>query len=119
MKEADLGRAIMVEVCRRGDRLWRNNVGVGWVGKLAPGYPKDGRVLLLNARPLHAGLARGSADHIGIQRGSGRFISIETKRLTKLSDEQRSWLAMVLDLGGVAGVARSVEEAIKIVEEGR
>lgn len=118
MNEADLGRLIEIEICRRGDRLWRNNVALAWVGKLAPGYPRGGNVLLLNARPLHAGLAVGSGDHIGIKRGSGRFISIETKLKTQLSEAQQLWLQMVLDLGGIGGVARSIEDAVKLVEEG-
>ncbi len=118
MKEADLSREIQIALSARGHRVFRNNVGMGWAGTLAAGYPKNGSVLLLNARPLHAGLATGSHDLIGIAWG-GRFLSIEVKLPgKKTTKQQNNWLDMVQRVGGRAGVARSIEDAIRIAEEG-
>ena len=43
-------------------RLFRNNTGRGWVGKT---NHKNGNVFIENARPLNAGLTKGSSDLIG------------------------------------------------------
>ena len=115
MTEADLMRSCQLAATQNGARLFRNNVALAWVGKLAPGYPKRGDVLLLNARPLHAGLAVGSGDLIGL--GShGRFLSIETKiKGRRPTPEQTAWCEMVLRLGGVAGTAYSIEQALALI----
>ena len=58
--------------CARGPvRLFRNNNGVGWIGKVErPSRPITvtvfpGDVVIRKARPLHAGLCEGSGDLIG------------------------------------------------------
>lgn len=111
MNANDLTHLIQLEATRLGARIFRNNVGVGWVGKLANGYPKNGAVLLLNARPLHAGLATGSGDLIGLTN-NGRFISTEIKRRDRPSKEQLAWLEMVRRQGGIACIAHSVDEFV-------
>ena len=53
--------------------LWRNNVAQAWTGEadkitrtgLAKVGPGD--VVIRNARPLHAGLCKGSSDLIGLK----------------------------------------------------
>jgi hypothetical protein len=46
------------------------------------------------------------------------FLSIEVKTPTgRLRPEQRQWLDAVQAAGGIAGVARSVEDALHIVTE--
>ncbi|HEY6037039.1 MAG TPA: VRR-NUC domain-containing protein [Kofleriaceae bacterium] len=78
--------------------LWRNNSG-----KLA-----DAR-----GRWVTFGLGVGSADLVGILRGSGRFVAWEVKtRAVRVSPEQRAWHYAVTNAGGVVFVARSVEEAL-------
>ena len=63
-------------------------------------------------RHLVYGLAVGSADLVGI--ASGRFVALEVKvGRDRLSPEQRAWLAHVRELGGVAVVVRSVDEALE------
>jgi hypothetical protein len=62
--------------------------------------------------------ATGSADLIGITRQEGRFLSIEVKLPGREpTRQQRRWRAMVIEMGGVAGVAHSVEEAVEIAED--
>ena len=87
--------------CSRGPiRLWRNNVGAL--------RDEHGRL-------VRYGLCPGSADLIGLQclpSGLGRFVALEVKRPGgRLSDAQAAWLAVVEQMGGLAGVVRSVEEA--------
>jgi hypothetical protein len=98
--------------CSTGDtRLFRNNTGT----------LRDA-----NGRPVQFGLARGSADLIGyrsititpdmVGQQVAVFASIEVKTPTgRLRPEQRAWMETVQSAGGIAGVARSVEDALRIV----
>jgi hypothetical protein len=115
--------------CSRGaSRLFRNNVGQGWVGrstritKPGPYQLKAGDVVVHSARPLHAGLITGSGDLIGwhstviqpedVGRRVAVFASLEAKEGTgRMSPEQRNFRDQVLAAGGIAGEVRSVEDA--------
>ncbi len=86
-------------------RLWRNNTG----------QLKDrfGTTVIY-------GLCTGSSDLIGIVAPHGRLIAIEVKSAEgKPTPEQEAFMEIVRRFGGVAGVARSVEEAMALVEEAR
>ncbi len=89
-----------------GLRVFRNNVGA----------IKD-----RNNRLVRYGLCTGSADLIGWQsvvithamvgQRFARFVSIEVKTPTgRLSPEQETWQAAVQKAGGIAVVARSVDD---------
>jgi hypothetical protein len=94
--------------CSSGStRLFRNNTGT----------LRD-----QHGRPVSFGLCKGSADLIGWRTvtitpemvGSqvAVFTSIEVKAASgRLRPEQRQWLDAVQAAGGVAGVARSVDDA--------
>lgn len=98
--------------CSKGDtRLFRNNTGT----------LRDA-----NGRPVQFGLCKGSADLIGyrsvtitpdmVGQQVAVFLSIEVKTATgRLRPEQQQWLDTVQSAGGIAGVARSVEDALRIV----
>ncbi len=97
--------------CSRGPvRLHRNNTGV----------LRD-----QHGRPVQFGLAKGSSDLIGwttrtitpemVGQRIAVFTSIEVKTATgRLRPEQRQWLDAVQAAGGIAGVARSVEDAARL-----
>lgn len=120
--------------CSRGPvRLFRNNVGVGWIGKLEkPSRPVQvmvfpGDVVLRKARPLHAGLTEGSGDLIGwvsreikpehVGQTWAVFASLEGKEGTgRLSPAQRGWMTAVTMAGGIAAEVRSVDDAIAAVK---
>ncbi len=100
--------------CSRGPvRLHRNNTGT----------LRD-----QHGRPVQFGLAKGSADLIGwttriitadmVGQRIAVFTSIEVKTPAgRVSPEQRQWLEAVQAAGGIAGVARSVDDALRIVTE--
>lgn len=94
-----------------GFRVFRNNTG-------SLPDPRTGR-------PIQFGLTKGSADLIGwrtititpdmVGRQVAVFTSIEVKTTTgRLTPQQRNWLDVVLQSGGIAAVARSVAEALQI-----
>jgi hypothetical protein len=128
MSEKKVQRDILAETGGGlpGVRLFRNNVGVGFVGQIAESGPF--RLVLECWRRVAFGLFKGSGDLIGwksivitpemIGRRVAVFLSIENKAETggKISEDQNRWIRVVRHFGGIAGVARSVEEARKIVE---
>jgi len=62
----------------------------------------------------------GSSDIIGMENKTGRFIAIEVKtEIGKLTEKQEAFLFKVREGGGIAFVARSVEDVIKALEEFR
>lgn len=93
-------------------RLFRNQVG-------SLPDPRTGRLVTF-------GLARGSADLIGwrtitvtpdmVGQQVAVFTSIEVKTPTgRVRPDQTAWLSAVQAAGGIAGIARSVEDASTIL----
>ncbi len=81
-------------------RFWRNQSGALPTAK--GGFVRFGEV--------------GAPDILGIVRG-GRMVCLEVKTATgRVSPLQRAWLDEARELGAVVGVARSVDEALQLVE---
>lgn len=58
---------------------------------------------------------KGLPDIVGMLRG-GRLFAIECKSASgSVTSEQSAWLVAVRDNGGIAGVARSVEDALALI----
>ena len=111
--ERDIQNAILL-ACSRGDtRLFRINAGLAWQGHVL----QHNRDLLVLENPRAIKLAApGVSDLIGWTEG-GRFVAIEVKAPRgRLTDEQAAFLELVQRSGGLAGVARSVEEAREILD---
>ncbi|MCW8918951.1 MAG: VRR-NUC domain-containing protein [Gammaproteobacteria bacterium] len=125
MKESDIQNLIRLTLSERSEVThWRNNTGSGWQSNELLRGPRrcvdmnPGDVLLRNARPLHAGLCKGSSDLIGMksveitQEMVGQrvavFVAVEVKnkggRVTK---EQQHFGDTVLNAGGIFAIARS------------
>lgn len=113
-------RPIIDTLCHGLTRLWRNNVGV---------LPDR------TGRPVAYGLGShggrsmpGTSDAIGLHsltitpdmvgRKIAAFVAIETKDLARLTPQQRAFLLNVHRMGGIAGCARSIDEARRIIEQG-
>lgn len=112
-------------------RLFRNNTGTGWAGKLVKRVQRGNSfdVQLNDARPIHAGLVNGGSDIIGwksvevtnemVGTKIAVFVAIEAKTgKAKPTGEQTTFIQRVKDAGGIAGVARSVDEAIALLKSG-
>lgn len=116
--ESEIQAQILRALGSRPDvRLFRQNVGTGWVGNLINRLP-NGTVILAHARPLHAGLHVGSGDLLGwtIRDARALFTSLEVKTLTgRPTADQINWRDQVLKSGGIAGIVRSVEEAVALI----
>ena len=118
MSESATLQRIKLAIGGRPDcRVFRNQVGQGWYGKLISGpAPISGRVVLDGARPLRAGLCTGSSDLVGwcTINGVARFVAIEVKsEREQTTDAQDVFLAAVIRAGGIGIVARSGEDAIR------
>jgi hypothetical protein len=128
MSEKKIQRDILAETGGGlpGVRLFRNNVGLGFVGRVVSSTPL--RIILDVYRRVAFGLYKGSGDLIGwksvvitpemVGRRVAIFLSIENKAETggKVSEDQEKWILIVRRFGGIAGVARSIDDARKIVQ---
>ena len=103
---------------KRHVRLFRNQVGEGYVGK-ALRDPEG--VFLSDARHVRMGLFPGSGDLIGwrtlmvtpdmVGKLVAQFLSIEVKTPTgKLRPDQRNWADQINAAGGLAIIARSTSD---------
>ena len=103
MTESEIQSLILLEASKRGHRLWRSNAGriksahTGtWVKLLPAGFP----------------------DVFGFRGSDGLFIAIEVKDAKgRLRDEQKKFAVFAKTQPILYGVARSVEEAMAIIEE--
>ncbi|WP_434132723.1 VRR-NUC domain-containing protein [Sporomusa sphaeroides] len=112
--------------------FWRINVGQGWTGNARHFSRKQeitvepGDVLIKKARTFNTGAPEGFSDLIGavptiitpemIGQQIAVFSAIEVKTETgKSSAEQKQFIANIQHIGGRAGVARSPEDAIRIL----
>lgn len=119
MTESELQALILRAAgSKRHVRLFRNQVGEGYVGK-ALRDPEG--VFLADARHVRMGLFPGSGDLIGwrtvtitedmIGASVAQFLSIEIKTATgKVKPEQLNWMEQINMAGGHAIIARSVSD---------
>jgi hypothetical protein len=128
MSEHVIQQQILLAHGSGATRLWRNNVGTGWAGqatKVTGGNLRavsqalrPGDVVIRQGRPLHAGLCVGSSDLIGYRQvdGIAQFVALEVKSATgKATKEQVQFLDHIQAAGGLAGIARSVDDAAAIL----
>lgn len=132
-EEGALQRKIMLAVSAAGARVFRNNNAMGWVSSrvhiaraperlaLAPGD-----AVLRQARPLHAGLMKGSGDLIGwepvliteahVGMTIAVFLSLEVKTAAGVIEkDQENFDIAVRNAGGISGFVRSVADALALI----
>ena len=101
--EQTIQSEIIIEVNKRGHRLWRSNAG-----KV---ITKDNRVIQL--------MPKGFPDTVGFRKSDGKFIVIEVKNARgRLRPEQIKFKEFIEKQPVIYGVARSAEIAIDIIENG-
>ena len=105
MRESEIQAAIMDYLRIRGVFAWRSNTGAG---KLTHANG--------SSRFVRFGFA-GCADILGCL-DDGRFLAIEVKNEGgRLSKDQDVFLEAIRRRGGIAFVARSVEDVIQVLRE--
>lgn len=129
--ETALQNKIRLELSESDITNWRNNTAMGWAGKMVRGtgkpiYVGPHDVVVRNAYPVKAGLCEGSSDIICIKKvlitpdmvgqTIGQFGAVEVKvPRAKPTAKQQQFLSVINSLGGLAGVARSEEEALTVL----
>lgn len=116
MKEANTQKLIQLALSEAGYTFWRNTTAMSYVGRVV--HKDASTVTLANYQVIEAGLCVGSADLIGIGP-NGLFSAIEVKRTSggRVSPEQTKFINAVLSKGGIAGVAKSPQEALKLLSQ--
>lgn len=100
--EANIQQSIRLALSEIGCLIWRNNTGAY--------KDKSGRLITY-------GLCKGSSDLIGISP-EGRFLAVEVKKEGgRVRPEQVLFCEAVRRSGGIAGICRSAEEAVKLVRD--
>ena len=111
MSEQQIQQEIRLQCGKGPVRLWRNNTG---------------RLMDRYGRPVTFGLCPGSSDLIGLRQvvigpehlgqTLAVFAAVEVKAPGgRASPEQLAFIAAINNLGGIAGIARSVDEANSIL----
>lgn len=122
-------RRLQILASQLGARLFRQNSGQAWVGKVERGPrtvsigPND--IVIRNARPLHAGF-KGIADlggwrrvtitpeMVGVTIAQRLEAEVKTDKGRPTAD-QLAWIEAVNKSGGRAGVVRSESDLIELV----
>jgi len=114
----------MLALSQAGCLVWRVETAGAWVGKVI--HKDNQTVTLANARMIQAGLCKGGSDIIGIRptvitqdmvgQTVGVFLADEVKTKTgRATKEQLRFIEAVNKAGGIAGVARSVDDALLLI----
>jgi len=112
--EHEIQQRIRLACGRRAVRLWRNNTGA---------------LVDQQGRFVRFGLCKGSSDLIGLRsleitpemvgQRVAQFVALEVKTASGVvSSEQRAFVQLVQQLGGVAAVCRSIEQAQAVLDLG-
>lgn len=132
MSESDLMRSLRMAASRLGARLFRQNVGQAWVGKVERGNGRvirlgPGDLVLRNARPFHAG-HEGMSDLGGwvsikvtpdmVGSTVAVYAQVEVKENARATPAQLAWIIAVEQAGGFAGIAHDETELAKILRLG-
>ena len=111
MSEQHIQQEIRLALGRGPARLWRNNTGT---------------LLDRQGRPVQFGLCKGSSDLIGLRtitigpehvgQTMAVFAAVEVKSAKgRATPEQQAFIDTVQGMGGLAGIARSVDDAAAIL----
>lgn len=101
-REQNIQKLIMLALSEAGCIIWRNNIGSYTTA--------DGAFIRYGVGGV------GGSDLIGIHKPTGRFLAIEVKTSKgKPSAAQLNFIQQVIASGGIAGIARSPEDALKLL----
>ncbi len=107
LSQVEIPESAVLDAVLKALRLHRK---VAWVQRINSGMLKDA-----TGRPVRFGFV-GCADVIG-QTVTGRFLAVEAKRVGRYpTPDQAAFLERVVRHGGVAFVARSVDDVMRAME---
>jgi hypothetical protein len=112
MKELNILKTIMLALSKIGVIILRNNIGAlfnekGQLVRFGVGGKGGSDLIGINTIIITPEMV---GDKIGV------FVAIEVKAPSgKLTKEQEQFLNAVRNAGGIAGVARSAEEAVELL----
>ncbi len=128
--EIPLMRELQIAASAMGARLFRQNVGLAWVGRVERVQReravtvRPGDVVIRSARPFKAGIA-GMSDLGGwvpvtitpemVGSTVAVYAQVEVKDGARATGEQERWIAAVLKAGGLAGIARNISDLAGIL----
>lgn len=125
LNESQLQKQVLVSCSGDGVRLWHNPSGSAYRGKVT----RHGTgVIISHASLIKFGLCTGSSDLIGFKtieitpdlvgQKIAVFAAIELKREKGgvVSQEQKNFIEMILEHGGIAGIAKSIEEVKSLLK---
>ncbi|AJD83125.1 hypothetical protein [Streptococcus phage Str-PAP-1] len=102
-QEHTIQNQIRVGLSKAGHTVFRINVG---------------KVKMQNGRWFETGVPKGYCDLSGFRKGDAKAFFIEVKNETgKLRPEQKIFIESMQKRGALAGVARSVEDALRIISD--
>jgi len=137
MKASNIQKKLEMVATDIGNRLFRNNVGKAWIGSDSLRFDETrtitvnrGDVLIKHGRRFHAGLCKGSSDLIGwttveitpdmVGHKVAVFTAPEVKAGTdRLGKDQKTFIQVVENAGGIAGEVRSVNDYHELIENFR
>ena len=107
--------------------IMRANVGTGWIGDFVKNA--DDSITIYKPRRFQTGLPAGFPDLFGyksliitpemIGKTIAQFAFVEVKTPKgKASKEQKEMHKQLIEAGAIGGIARSAEEAIKLLRGG-
>ncbi|MCB2832752.1 VRR-NUC domain-containing protein [Streptococcus dysgalactiae subsp. dysgalactiae] len=103
LSEHDIQNLIRIELSKTGHTVFRINVG---------------KVKMQNGRWFETGVPKGYCDLSGFRKGDAKAFFIEVKNETgRVRPEQKKFMEVMASRGALVGVARSVEDALKIVND--
>lgn len=112
--EGRIQAEIQLALSEAGCTVFRNETAGAWVGRKV-GTTSKGDIILRNARLIEFGLCKGSSDLVG-WTGNGTFLAIEVKTPTgRVEPEQQNFIDNARRAGAVAGVCRSVDDALQLI----
>lgn len=124
-QETPLVKEMRIWASELGARLFRQNTGMGWIGKARvfrarlQVWVNPGDVLIPKARPFHAGF-EGWSDLGGwvpvtitpdmVGKTVAVYVQAEVKDHGRVSEDQTRWIGIVNRAGGIAGVVRTRDD---------
>jgi hypothetical protein len=132
-QETNIFKLSLVALSKLGTRLFRINTGRAWAGNKITKLPANhktwpGAIIIHDPRPFSTGTPKGYSDGTGwtpivitpqmIGERIAVFTAVEAKTPTgRATSEQNNFIDQVEQAGGIAGIARSPEEAVQIVQD--